>query len=96
MGPRRLRNRVGGLGAASTFLLAGDGPVVGLDDLTMLAAAVEGSERVRFDYEAADGTRSERRVEPYGIVSVGRRWYLIAYDVDRDDWPTFRLDRWSA
>src|ERR671922_109155 len=45
------------------------------------------------DDEAADGTRSERRVEPYGVVSSGRRWYLVAFDVDRDGWRTFRLDR---
>jgi predicted DNA-binding transcriptional regulator YafY len=91
--PGRLRHWVGALSGASTALLAGDGPVVDPDYLTTLAAAVENSERVRFDYEAADGTRNERRVEPYGIVSVGRRWYLVAFDVDRDDWRTFRLDR---
>lgn len=32
-------------------------------------------------------------VEPYRLVSTGQRWYLIAYDLDRDDWRTFRVDR---
>lgn len=97
--PSRLRHRVSALARldrASTAVLAEDEPVVDLDDLTRLAGAVESNERVRFDYEAADRTRSERRVEPYGVVSAGRRWYLVAFDVDRDDWRTFRLDRISG
>ena len=49
--------------------------------------------RVRFDYESRDKTPSARTVEPVGLVATGRRWYLMAYDVDRDDWRTFRLDR---
>jgi predicted DNA-binding transcriptional regulator YafY len=32
-------------------------------------------------------------VEPYGLVNAERRWYLLARDLDRDDWRTFRLDR---
>ena len=90
--PARLRNRVGALASVGSASLAAR-EAVDPDDLTMLAAAVDGGERVRFDYEAADGTRSERRVEPYGVVASGRRWYLVAFDVDRDDWRTFRLDR---
>ena len=39
------------------------------------------------------GATSQRRVEPYGLVATGRRWYLMAYDLDREDWRTFRLDR---
>ena len=49
--------------------------------------------RVRFDYEARDKTPSSRSVEPVGLVATGRRWYLMAFDLDRDDWRTFRLDR---
>jgi predicted DNA-binding transcriptional regulator YafY len=93
--PARLRQRVGALASLDSASLAAR-EAVDADDLTMLAAAVDGGERVRFDYEAADGTRSERRVEPYGVVSSGRRWYLVAFDVDRDDWRTFRLDRVSG
>jgi predicted DNA-binding transcriptional regulator YafY len=94
--PARLRQRVGALASVDSASLAAraeDRPAVNPDDLTALAAAVEAGERVRFDYEAADGARSERRVEPYGVVASGRRWYLVAFDVDRDDWRTFRLDR---
>jgi predicted DNA-binding transcriptional regulator YafY len=27
------------------------------------------------------------------LVHTGRRWYLAAWDVDRDAWRTFRIDR---
>jgi predicted DNA-binding transcriptional regulator YafY len=94
--PTRLRQRVGALAALGSASLAGPsgaGAVVDPDHLTRLAAATEARERVGFDYAAADGTRSERRVEPYGLVAAGRRWYVVGFDVDRDDWRTFRLDR---
>ena len=52
--------------------------------------------RVRFAYESRDRTPSDRTVEPVGLVATGRRWYLMAFDVDRDDWRTFRLDRMST
>ena len=40
-----------------------------------------------------DGERTERRVEPYRLVLLGRRWYLVAWDLTRQDWRSFRLDR---
>ena len=54
-----------------------------------------GRERLRFAYRAGDGTESRRVTEPYRLVSTGRRWYLVAYDLDRADWRTFRVDRVS-
>jgi predicted DNA-binding transcriptional regulator YafY len=48
---------------------------------------------VRFRYVTRAGARSERRVEPYRQVLLGRRWYLLGWDLDRRDWRTFRLDR---
>lgn len=59
----------------------------------MIAAAITGTERVRFDYRAGDGARTKRQVEPYRLVSTARRWYLVAYDLAREDWRTFRVDR---
>jgi predicted DNA-binding transcriptional regulator YafY len=49
--------------------------------------------RLRFDYRAAGGERTEREVEPSRLVALGRRWYLVAYDLTRHDWRSFRLDR---
>ncbi len=50
-------------------------------------------EQVRFEYRRRDGDETSRLVEPHQLVSTGRRWYLVAWDVRRDDWRTFRLDR---
>ena len=61
-----------------------------------LASAVRDGVRVRVDYERADGERAERRLEPQRVLSVEGRWYLFAWDLDREDWRTFRLDRMHA
>ncbi|MEU0584930.1 YafY family protein [Streptomyces sp. NPDC006132] len=93
--PGRLRHRVTTLQAATTPLTSGDGPSIAPETLTVMASTVAGHERLRFAYRAADGTESRRLTEPYRLVSTGRRWYLVAYDIDRDDWRTFRVDRVS-
>ncbi|QHC25498.1 helix-turn-helix transcriptional regulator [Streptomyces sp. GS7] len=93
--PSRLRRRVGTLGTATVPMPAGDGPTVDPEHLTVLAAAITNHERVRFHYLAGAGTRSRRLVEPHRLVAAGRRWYLVAYDNDRDDWRIFRMDRLS-
>ncbi len=48
---------------------------------------------MRFGYADHAGTGTERRVEPYRLVTVGQRWYLVAWDLGRQDWRTFRVDR---
>ena len=48
---------------------------------------------MRFDYQRRDGEESRRLVQPHQLVSAGRRWYLVGWDVRREDWRTFRLDR---
>ncbi|KJK59566.1 helix-turn-helix transcriptional regulator [Saccharothrix sp. ST-888] len=96
--PSRLRHRVGSLGAATVRLDAG-GPRVDPETLTVLAAAVSARERIRFTYRAGwgqpqgGGTETRRLVEPHRLVAAGRRWYLVAYDNERDDWRIFRVDR---
>ncbi|CAM5555279.1 YafY family transcriptional regulator OS=Streptomyces tendae OX=1932 GN=GUR47_27305 PE=4 SV=1 [Streptomyces tendae] len=93
--PSRLRHRVATLQSATTPLTSGDGPSIAPETLTVMASTVAGHERLRFAYRAADGTETRRVTEPYRLVSTGRRWYLVAYDIDRDDWRTFRVDRVS-
>ena len=90
--PSRLRHRIGTLGTA-TVSVAGSGPTVDAATLTVIAAAIRDSERLRFDYRDHDGTSSRRSAEPHRLVFTGRRWYLLAWDDDRDDWRTFRADR---
>ncbi|WP_155375093.1 helix-turn-helix transcriptional regulator [Catellatospora vulcania] len=94
--PSRLRHRVGVLGRATEPMTGWSGPTVDPEQLTALAAAVGNRERLRFGYRRRDGTGSERLAEPHKLVSAGRRWYLVAYDVDRADWRIFRVDRISA
>ncbi|MEU8464722.1 YafY family protein [Streptomyces sp. NPDC029003] len=93
--PSRLRHRVGALQSATVAVTRGDGPSVDPHTLTTMASAVAGPERLRFAYRARDGADSRRLVEPYRLVSTGSRWYLVAYDLEREDWRTFRVDRVS-
>ncbi|WP_445527150.1 helix-turn-helix transcriptional regulator [Streptomyces cyslabdanicus] len=93
--PARLRHRVSTLQAATTPLTGTDAASVAPETLTVMASAVAGHERLRFAYRAGDGAASRRLTEPYRLVSTGRRWYLVAYDLDRADWRTFRVDRVS-
>jgi predicted DNA-binding transcriptional regulator YafY len=93
--PARLRHRVGALQSATVPLTRGDGASIDPRTLTVIAGAVAGRERLRFAYRAGDGAASKRLVEPYRLVSTGWRWYLAAYDADREDWRTFRVDRIS-
>ncbi|MFI5685936.1 helix-turn-helix transcriptional regulator [Streptomyces sp. NPDC051636] len=93
--PARLRHRVSTLQAATTPLTSGDGASIAPETLTVMASTVAGRERLRFAYRARDGSESRRLTEPYRLVSTGRRWYLVAYDLDRGDWRTFRVDRVS-
>ncbi|SEF16418.1 helix-turn-helix transcriptional regulator [Jiangella alba] len=90
--PTRLRHRVTALSSA-TVPLPVAGPSVDSDVLTAIAATVRDHERLRFDYVGHDGGSSRRDVEPHRLVNRGRRWYLVAWDVGRSDWRTFRVDR---
>jgi predicted DNA-binding transcriptional regulator YafY len=90
--PSHLRRRVRALGAA-TATLPGDGPTVDPQSLTVIAAACRDGERLRFAYRGRDGAESRREVEPQSLVNLGRRWYLLAWDLGREDWRTFRVDR---
>lgn len=91
--PPRLRRRVDALRVATLASELRPGPVVDAELLTVVAQACRDEERLVFSYVRRDGDPSERTVEPHRLVSVGRRWYLVAYDIGRFDWRSFRLDR---
>ncbi|PXY19381.1 helix-turn-helix transcriptional regulator [Prauserella muralis] len=92
--PSRLRHRVSTLHTYAVRAPADvSGPQVSAATLTHLTAACRDHEQVRFDYLGHDGTATRRAVEPYRLVTWGRRWYLVGWDTDRDDWRTFRVDR---
>lgn len=92
--PDRLRRRVSTLNAFTVPMLRDPGPsAVDPAVLTELAHACRDGERLRFDYRDHDGSATRRTVEPHRLVCTERRWYLVAWDADRDDWRTFRADR---
>ncbi|MEV0603215.1 WYL domain-containing protein [Streptomyces sp. NPDC050315] len=102
--PDRLRRRVAALQEATDPLYGlltagGTAPTTDPAVLGVLAAACRRRERLRFTYAgrggtpSSGGTPSKRHTEPYRLVSADHRWYLVAYDLDRDDWRTFRADR---
>lgn len=90
--PARLRHRVAAL-HATTVPLTASAPTVDPGALAVIAGACRDLERLRFGYRDRDETASDRRVEPHRLVHTGRRWYLMGWDVDREDWRTFRVDR---
>jgi len=90
--PTRLRRRVTAL---HSFIvpMAVSGPTVDAATLAAIAGACRDYEKLKFNYQSRDGSPSVRDVEPHRLVHTGRRWYLVAWDADRDDWRTFRVDR---
>jgi predicted DNA-binding transcriptional regulator YafY len=90
--PSRLRRRVSALSSA-TSAFTFQGPRIDADVLAALAAACRDATRLQFAYVARDDKSSRRHIEPVAVVYSGHRWYLVAFDLDRDDWRTFRLDR---
>ena len=93
--PPRLRRQMDALRSQTENLVWGDGPSVDAAVLTTLAQACRDDEPLAFRYTARGGDPTDRRVEPHRLVSLGRRWYLVAYDRDRQDWRSFRVDRIS-
>ena len=92
--PARLRSQVGAVHDA-TVTLTRDAPesLVEPDVLMTLARACRDREHVTAEYVDRAGRVTRRRLEPYQLVTTGRRWYLMAYDRDRQDWRSLRLDR---
>ncbi|GAA3740627.1 putative DNA-binding transcriptional regulator YafY [Spinactinospora alkalitolerans] len=91
--PPRLRRRVDALQTHTVPAVMGEEPKVNALALTVIAQACRDDERLRFTYAARGDEPARRLVEPHRLVSMGRRWYLVAWDVERDDWRTFRVDR---
>lgn len=90
--PPAARAEARAIGDTLGVLTSRSGTVAG-PVLLVLARAVRDGVQVRLDYRRADGERSSRRLEPYRVLAVDGRWYLFAWDLDREDWRTFRLDR---
>jgi len=71
------------------------GAEVSTELLGQLALACRDTERIRFRYVAGGGAESDRVVEPHSLVAANGHWFFVAWDRQRDDWRTFRVDRMS-
>jgi predicted DNA-binding transcriptional regulator YafY len=92
--PTRLRHKVRALSGSVESFGAGRTPV-DPEALMTLARACRDQVEAGFDYPSGTEVR-RRRVEPYRLVTSGQRWYLLVYDLDRDDWRSFRVDRMTG
>jgi predicted DNA-binding transcriptional regulator YafY len=91
--PARLRPRLAALGEATASVPYRGAPRIDPAVLAVLASSCRDERALLFDYRDRAGETSARRVEPHNLVTVQGHWYLLAYDPDRTDWRTFRVDR---
>ncbi len=94
--PPRLRRRVAALQESTdlpTWTSSESTTSADPSVLVTIAVACRDTERLTFGYMSAGGEHTDRHAEPLRLVCLGRRWYLVAYDLDRHDWRSFRVDR---
>lgn len=91
--PAKLRSQVSAVHETTVTLTSGSDTPVEPDALMTLARACRDHEHVDATYTDIRGNQTQRRLEPYQLVTTGRRWYLLAWDRDKLDWRTLRLDR---
>ncbi len=93
--PPKLRDRLNDI-AESTVTVPFGNVMIDPAELAVVSGAARSRIRLRFGYVDSAGRQTERHVEPLQVVHLGRRWYLAGYDLDRDDWRSFRMDRLSG
>ncbi|MGK2869414.1 MAG: helix-turn-helix transcriptional regulator [Mycobacterium sp.] len=91
--PARLRSQVAAIHESTVTVSSNSDTPVDPEVLMTLARACRDHEHVNAGYTDIRGNVTARRLEPYQLVTTGRRWYLLAFDRDRDDWRSLRLDR---
>ena len=92
--PSRLRQQV----ELSSTLIRVQPPIDDVDSaaLQTISAACRGHDELAVTYRDRNGRVSERRLHPHRVVSIGRRWYLVARDARLPEWRTWRIDRMVA
>ncbi|RSM76014.1 YafY family transcriptional regulator [Kibdelosporangium aridum] len=90
--PKRLRPQAVAL-RASLETTSVSAPSTSAETMSTLAEAIHHTQIVTFDYADAAGASTTRRVEPHRQIHLNLRWYLLAWDTDREDWRVFRIDR---
>ncbi|WMJ68584.1 WYL domain-containing protein [Stenotrophomonas sp. 24(2023)] len=89
--PSRRRQQAGEVHAATATL--SDLPKADARLLGQLAQACRQAARLAFDYRSGQDVLTQREVEAQHLINYGRRWYLLAWDLGRQDWRTLRVDR---
>ena len=90
--PNRLRKRASALHSV-TISLSSAQVVPPVDVLSRIASCCRDHMRLKLAYKDRDGKSSSRILEPLRLAHTGSRWYLVAWDTQREDWRTFRVDR---
>jgi predicted DNA-binding transcriptional regulator YafY len=90
--PARLRKRASALHSV-TVSLASSHPLPSIEMLTRIATACRDRLKLRLNYCDRGGNATTRTVEPLRLAHTGHLWYLVAWDAQRADWRTFRMDR---
>ncbi|MDE3076373.1 MAG: YafY family transcriptional regulator, partial [Chloroflexota bacterium] len=91
--PVELRRRVHAVQSYTVPLTVTTAAAVEPSLLAAIAAACRDTDRLKFIYQDRESATTTRIVEPLRLVCTGRRWYVLAWDVNREDWRTFRVDR---
>ncbi|HZZ50233.1 MAG TPA: WYL domain-containing protein [Pseudonocardia sp.] len=91
--PPRVADRLAALDAAIEHTPRADEAVVSPDVLLELASACRRGERLRLSYRDMRDAQTVREADPYRLVRTSHRWYLVAFDVAKEQWRTFRADR---
>lgn len=91
--PTRIRGRISSLATVAAEPGTEGATITDVTALTTIALACRDSDTVTFTYESNRSSRSLRTVQPHKVVTVENRLYLVAWDLDRGDWRTFRIDR---
>ena len=91
--PARIRGRISSLATVAAEAGNEGATLTDVTALTTVALACRDSDTLTFAYESNRSPRSLRAAQPHKVVTVENRLYLVAWDIDRGDWRTFRVDR---
>jgi predicted DNA-binding transcriptional regulator YafY len=93
-----LPTRLGQQVQLSSTLIRVQSPIDDIDGamLRTISSACRASDELAVTYRDRNGRVTDRRLLPYRVVSMGRRWYLVARDARLPEWRTWRVDRIAA
>jgi len=91
--PARVIEQLDAVDRSSVDIMQVERRRVAVPLLFEVATACHRGERLTLTYCDARGTETRRQVDPHRLVRSPNRWYLVAFDVAKHEWRTFRADR---